>query len=248
MAVASDLPQLENQRAVPLEQEQLGPARLPRPQARDPHEQPERRARGPVPDRAGDEARHDRDRGQALLHEPRLRPQGHRARAVGRRRRRRLGAGRLDDHAAVREGRARGARRAHGLPEAARGRARLPPHAQVVEGQDPHRVPQRDLLRQRRLRDRVGRARVLRQAPRLADRRRLRLDAREHVREPADDARGGVPRGDHPVAVGLRPDRAPGRLEKPPRHGPALHARPGLHHAERVRRTTCRIRCRRKPT
>ena len=76
-------------RAVPREQEQLGAARLPRPQARDPHEQPERRARRAVPDRAGDEARDDRDRGQALLHQPRLRPEGHRARAVGRRRRRR---------------------------------------------------------------------------------------------------------------------------------------------------------------
>ena len=63
-------------------------------------------------------------------------------------------AGRLDDHAAVREERARGAERPDRLPEAARGRARLPPRAQVVEGEDPHRVPEHDLLRQRRLRDR----------------------------------------------------------------------------------------------
>ena len=44
----------------------------------------------------------------------------------------------------------------HGLREAPRGRAGLPPDAQVVEGEDPHRVPQHDLLRQRRLRHRVG--------------------------------------------------------------------------------------------
>ena len=49
------------------------------------------------------------------------------------------------------------------LQKAARGRAGLPPHAQVVEGEDPHRVPELDLLRQRRVRDRVGRAHVLRQ-------------------------------------------------------------------------------------
>ena len=52
----------------------------------------------------------------------------------------------------------------HGLPEAARGGARLPPDAQVVQGEDPHRVPELDLLRQRRLRHRVGRAHVLRPA------------------------------------------------------------------------------------
>ena len=35
-----------------------------------------------------------------------------------------------------------------------RGRARLPARAQVVQGQDHHRLPEHDLLRQRRLRDR----------------------------------------------------------------------------------------------
>ena len=57
-----------------------------------------------------------------------------------------------------------GAEPAHGLREGARGGARLPPHAQVVQEEDPHRVPELDLLRQRRLRDRVGRAHVLRPA------------------------------------------------------------------------------------
>ena len=72
------------------------------------------------------------------------------------------GAGRLDDHAAVRQERARRPERPHAVREAARGRARLPPHAQVVQGADPAQLPEHDLLRQRRLRDRVGRADLLR--------------------------------------------------------------------------------------
>ena len=71
-------------------------------------------------------------------------------------------AGRLDDHAAVREERARGPGRPLGVPEAARGGAGLPPRAQVVEAEDPHPVPEHRLLRQRRLRDRVGGAHLLR--------------------------------------------------------------------------------------
>ena len=66
--------------------------------------------------------------------------------------------GRLDDPAAVREDLARRRERPHGLPEAARGGARLPAHAPLVQGPDPAQLPQRDLLRQRRLRDRVRRA------------------------------------------------------------------------------------------
>ena len=67
-------------------------------------------------------------------------------------------AGRLDDHPAVRQERARGAGQPNGLPEAPRGGARLPPRAPVVQGQDPHRVPELDLLRRGRLRDRGRRA------------------------------------------------------------------------------------------
>ena len=81
--------------------------------------------------------------------------------------------GRVDDPAAVREDLARRRERAHGLPEAARGRARLPPHAHVVQGADPAQLPELDLLRQRRLRDRVGRAHLLHLQP-----RRLRRAAR----------------------------------------------------------------------
>ena len=79
---------------------------------------------------------------------------GHRARRRAGRHLGRRGAGRLDDHPAVRQERARGTGQPHRLPEAARGGARLPPRAPVVEGQDPHRLPQQDLLRRGRLRDR----------------------------------------------------------------------------------------------
>ena len=77
----------------------------------------------------------------------------------------RVGAGRLDDHPAVRQELARGAGRPHAVREAARGRAGLPPHAQVVQGADPAQLPQHDLLRQRRLRGRVRRPHLLRRRP-----------------------------------------------------------------------------------
>ena len=95
------------------------------------------------------------------------------------------GPGRLDDHDAVRQERARRAGRAHALQQAPRGRARLPDHAQVVQGADPAQLPQHDLLRQRRLRDRVGRAHLLRQRPPRLRRARpaaLRAGARRRRR------------------------------------------------------------------
>ena len=64
------------------------------------------------------------------------------------------GAGRVDDHPAVRQERARRPGQPNRVPEAARVGARLPPRAPVVEGQDPDRVPERDLLRRGRDRDR----------------------------------------------------------------------------------------------
>ena len=51
------------------------------------------------------------------------------------------------------------------LQQAARGRARLRDHAQVVQGGDPPDLPQHDLLRQRRLRRRVRGAHLLRLEP-----------------------------------------------------------------------------------
>ncbi len=89
-------------------------------------------------------------------------------------------AGRLDDHRAVRQERARSRRQPHGLREVPRGGARLPARAPLDQGQNPHRVPQHDLLRRGRLRDRGRRPHLLRQRPpglRHAN-RALRLGAR----------------------------------------------------------------------
>ena len=109
-------------------------------------------------------------------------------------------AGRLDDHRAVRQERARSPGQPDDLREVPRGGARLPARAPLDQGQDPHRVPEHDLLRRGRLRDRGGRPHLLRQppTPAAASRARaLRLGAR---------ALGGGDAGrDHRLAVGLRP-------------------------------------------
>ena len=105
------------------------------------------------------QGRGDLDRGQALLDQQRRRPPRHRARVRRRHRAQRRRPGRLDDRGAVHQERAPGAVAPHDLREAPRGRARLSALAQVVEGKDHHRLPQHDLLRQRRLRDRGRRRR-----------------------------------------------------------------------------------------
>ena len=79
MAVASDLPQLED-RAQFADAAELGRLRHQRQEDRDPDQQ-----RGPDPHqlgrhRAGDEGGHGRDRGPALLRAPRRRLPGHRPR------------------------------------------------------------------------------------------------------------------------------------------------------------------------
>ena len=158
MAVAQDLPQLENRAQFANAQNSVV-YDVNGQQARDPHQQ-----RGPDPDRlgrhrAGDEGGRRRDRGPALLRAPRRRLPGHRPRGRSRTSSSRRHAGRLDDHPAVRQERARGAGQPDRVREAARGRARLPARAPLGQGQDPHRVPERDLLRRGRLRDRGGRAR-----------------------------------------------------------------------------------------
>ena len=87
-----------------------------------------------------------------------------------------------------------------------RGGARLPARAPLEQGQDPHRVPEHDLLRRGRLRDRGRGAHLLRRRPpRLRHRdRALRLGAR---------ALGG---GDcwpgSSLALGLRPQGLPRKL------------------------------------
>ena len=123
-------------------------------------------------DQAGDR----RDRGQALLPAPRHRHPRYGTRAVERRPRP-ARAGRLDDHAAVREERA-DRQRALRHPEAEGGRARVAARAEVEEGQDPHGVPQHDLLRERRLRRGARGAHVLRAQRREADAPRVRAPRR----------------------------------------------------------------------
>ena len=146
---------------------ELGAPRRPRQPDRDPQPAAPR----PAQARPGSAARHQRRhlrRGQALLPQPRHRHPRHRTRAPGGRAPRRRRAGRLHDRAAVRQERAAGPGAPHDLREAARGRARLPPLPSVEEGQDHHRVPQHDLLRERRLRHRGGGADVLRPHARLS--------------------------------------------------------------------------------
>jgi hypothetical protein len=78
-----------------------------------------------------------------------------------------------------------------------RGGAGLPLDAQVVQGAHPHRVPQHGVLRQRRLRDRGGRAHVLRRRPQPQG---LRQGQQPDVRPAADARRGRAAGGDHRVA------------------------------------------------
>ena len=126
--------------------------------------------------------RDHRDRGQAVLREQRRRPARHRPRVLPGHRAGRHRPGRLDDRPAVRQERAPGAEQAHRLREAQGVSARLPPHAQVVQAEDPDRVPELDLLRQRRVRDRVRRARVLRARPQPPGLRHAVAPVREGAR------------------------------------------------------------------
>ena len=192
--------------------------------ARRPDQQPEPRARALRGHLLLHAQRDHRHRGSPLLRELGRRRARHRPRARPGRAQPPDGAGRLDHRPAVRQERAARAVRPHRLPEDARGRARLPPHAQVVQEQDPHAVPQLDLLRQRRLRRRVRGAHLLRQPARPPGLRH----ARRHAVRQGAQARGGRAhrrRGRQPD--GLRPRR-------PPAGGPGAaqpraqgHVRPG---------------------
>ena len=178
------------------------------------------------------------DRGPPLLHQQRRRHPRHRPRVRPGRRQPEDRPGRLDDHPAVRQERARGAGRPHGLPEAARGGARLPPHAQVVEGEDPHRVPQRDLLRQRRLRHRVRRPRVLRQrGPGASEVRHARPP---ELRFAAAPRGGGAAGGDRLQPQRLRPGGPLARRDGAPQ--PRAAARCSSRGSSRGPTTTGRSR------
>ena len=74
---------------------------------------------------------------------------------LGRRHEPRHRPGRLDDHAAVRQERVPD-EPADDRPQADRGGARVAARAALVEGPDPHRLPEHRLLRERRLRRRAG--------------------------------------------------------------------------------------------
>ncbi len=168
VSVAADLPSLTKFALYKNEKSSI-PLRRPRPPDRraQPAEPRDRHRRTDPADRQG---RGDLDRGQALRDQQRHRHPRHRARVRRRHRAQRRRPGRLDDRAAVHQERAPGPVPPHDLREAARGGARLPALAQVVQGKDHHRLPQHDLLRQRRLRDRGGGPDLLRprsQPPRL---------------------------------------------------------------------------------
>ncbi len=73
--------------------------------------------------------------------------------------------GSLHDHPAVRQERASRAGQPHAVREAPGGGPGLPARAPLGQGQDPHRVPERDLLRRGRLRHRGGGEDLLRLGP-----------------------------------------------------------------------------------
>ena len=100
------------------------------------------------------------DRGPAFLPARRDRPDRHRPRRRRRRARGEDRRGRLDDHAGARAEPLPHAR-ADAEAEADRGVPRDQARQPLVEGQDPHRVHERGLLRKPRVRDRGGRGDVL---------------------------------------------------------------------------------------
>ena len=194
-----------------------------------------------------DAARDRRGRGPPVLGRSRRGSEGHWPGVrLGHRRGR--DPGRLHDHPAVRQERLGRAGQPHRPGKAARGRDRLPPDPQMVQAEDHHRVPEHDLLRQRRLRDRIGRAGVLRQGARVrfvhqlvhqpsGDRLRRQyaaVDRPPGVRQrPAAVGVGAAGRhGRRPD--GLRSGRPPAcRLGSAPPRAEG-HVRAGLHHPRSV--------------
>ena len=162
-AVSQDLPAIYNFAQYKALEEQRGLRRLRRAD-RHADQRPEQdpaHLRADLPQR---QERGGLDRGHALLRAQRRRLPGHRPRPGQGHPQPERRPGRLDDHRAVRQERARRPGQPHGLPEVPRGGARLPARAPLEQGQDPHRVPQHDLLRRGRLRDRGRGPHLLRQA------------------------------------------------------------------------------------
>ena len=167
------------------------------------------------------------DRGRALLRAPRDRLPRHRSRPPAGHRLRGSGAGRLDDHPAVRQERSRGTGQPDRAAEAARGSARLPDRAPVVEGQDPHQLSEQHLLRQRRIRGRGGGQDLLRLEP-----SRLR-QPRRSLRRGGRAAGGGDARGADLLPDRLRPRYESQRCDGATQRRAAEDARPGRSRAQR---------------
>ena len=129
-------------------------------------------------------------------------------------------AGRLDDHAAVRQEHLR-EEPALDRPQAEGGGARLAARAALVEGPDPDRLPEHDLLRERRLRRSQQAA----------------LTYFDHGAAKLTLGRGGAARRHPERPVALRPGHEP---EGGAASGGAIvlagDARPGRHHLRRVTR------------
>ena len=166
-----------------------GPPEPPR--ARRPARVGEPDHRAARQDLGANEAVDRRDRGQALLRAPRRRPPRDRARRLGGPPQQEGRRGRLDDHAAVRQ--------EHVPPEPALDRqeaegggAGLAARAALVEGPDPDGLPEHDLLRERRVRDRTGSADLLRPQGR-----------------PHDLGRSGTARRDPERPLAVRPGHEP---------------------------------------
>ena len=154
--------------------------------------------------------------GPVVLLQPRFRPDRHRARRVqpAARRCRRW----LDDHAAVRQEHPR-RRRGDAVAQVPGDGPRGQDLPGAQQGRDPRRLPQRDLLRAGRLRDPVGRPRLLRQ-----------------VGDRAHPGRGRAARGVDPVTVALGPRAQPGQGRAALDLRPRRHGRPGLALPGRARR------------
>ncbi|CAB4922146.1 unannotated protein [freshwater metagenome] len=198
-------------------------------------EQPHAGDRGP--DLRGHEAGHRRHRGQPLLRPQRPRRPGHPARAGREHRRRRRGRGRLDADPAAGEadpaadrghpGGGCGRRRADRRSQAARGAVGPRPGGDLLQGRDPHPLPEHRLLRRRRLRHPGRRPAVL-----LGERDRpdpaAGLGARRSGAEPDQRRPAGQP-GERAGPPGRRaqPDARPRAHHRP---GAGRHHRPARRH------------------